>query len=154
MTVSDARNNNDPPAKLYVTVVTLSTENDKKLLEQLKPGVKRTMKWNKHRSQMSVQSSNNNLNYLIDSTFPKINRLFVLSFERIAGVNNTIKDHRDSFSHHHNKLIWATMFFIIRRNYFWIFAKFCKHLVKMETQKIVNLLNSSENEYLKFATRK
>ena len=34
------------------------------------------------------------------------------------------------------------------------FTKFCKHFVKMETQKIVNLLNSSENEYSKFATKK
>ena len=35
--------------KLYVSVVTLSTEIDKKLLEQLKSGFKRTIKWNKHR---------------------------------------------------------------------------------------------------------
>ena len=34
------------------------------------------------------------------------------------------------------------------------FTKFCKHLIKMETQKIVNLLNSPENEYSKFATTK
>ena len=47
--------------KLYVPVVTLSTENDKKLLEQLKPGFKRTAKWNKYRSQMTVQSNSNNL---------------------------------------------------------------------------------------------
>ena len=33
------------------------------------------------------------------------------------------------------------------------FPKFCKHLIKIETQKIVNLLNSSENEYSKFATK-
>ena len=32
-------------------------------------------------------------------------------------------------------------------NYSWIFIKFCKHLIKMEIQKIVNLVNSSENEY-------
>ena len=36
--------------KLYVPVVTLSKENDAKLLEQLKLGFKRTIKWNKHRS--------------------------------------------------------------------------------------------------------
>ena len=42
--------------KLYVPVVTLSTENDKKLLEQLKSGFKRTVKWNKCRSQMTIQS--------------------------------------------------------------------------------------------------
>ena len=60
--------------KLYVPVVTLSRENDKKLLEQLKSGFKRTIKWNKSRSQVTVQNNNNNLNYLIDPTFTKVNR--------------------------------------------------------------------------------
>ena len=36
--------------KLYVPVVTLSKENDTKLLEQLKAGFKRTIKWKKYRS--------------------------------------------------------------------------------------------------------
>ena len=63
---------------LYVPVVTLSKENDIKLLEQLKTGFKRTIKWNKYRSQMSIQPQNNNLNYLIDPTFTNVNRLFVL----------------------------------------------------------------------------
>ena len=67
--------------KLYVPVVTLSAENDNKLLEQLKTGSKRTIKWNKYRSEMSNQTKNNNLNYLIDPTFTSVNRLFVLSFE-------------------------------------------------------------------------
>ena len=49
-------------AKLYVPVVTLSKEKDTKLLEQLKLGFKRTIKWNKYRSQMTVQPQNNNLN--------------------------------------------------------------------------------------------
>ena len=40
--------------KLYVPVVTLSKENDIKLLEQLKSGFKRTIKWNKYRSQMTI----------------------------------------------------------------------------------------------------
>ena len=79
--------------KLYVPVVTLSKENDIKLLEQLKSGFKRTIKWNKYRSQMTIQPQNNNLNYLIDPTFTNVNRLFVLSFSR---NNNT--DNRDSFS--------------------------------------------------------
>ena len=48
--------------KLYVPVVTLSYENDKILLEQLKTGFKRTIKWNKYRSEMSNQTKNNNLN--------------------------------------------------------------------------------------------
>ena len=85
--------------KLYVPVVTLSKENVTKLLEQLKQGFKRTIKWNKYRSQMTVQNNNNNLNYLIDPTFNNVNRLFVLSFQRIVAENNATKDHRDSFPH-------------------------------------------------------
>ena len=65
---------------LYVPAVTLSTEDDNKLLEQLKTGFKRTIKWNKYRSKMSNQTKTNNLNYLIDPTFTKVNR-FVLLFE-------------------------------------------------------------------------
>ena len=83
--------------KLYVPFVTLSKENDTKLLEQLKTGFQRTIKWNKYRSQMPVQSNNNNINYLIDPTFTNVNRLFLL-FQRIAGEINTRKDHGDSFS--------------------------------------------------------
>ena len=67
--------------KLYVLVVTLSTENDKRLLEQLRTGFKRTIKWNKYRSEILIRLKNNNLIYLIDPTFTKINRLFALSFE-------------------------------------------------------------------------
>ena len=82
--------------KLYVPVVTLSKENDTKLLEQLKSGFKRTIKWNKYRSQMTIQPQNNNLNYLIDPTFTNVNRLFVLSFSR---NNNT--DSRYSYSNYY-----------------------------------------------------
>ena len=48
--------------KLYIPVVTLSAENDNKLendsklLEQLKTGFKKTIKWNKYRSEMSNQT--------------------------------------------------------------------------------------------------
>ena len=81
--------------KLYVPVVTLSKENDVKLLEQLKSGFQQTIKWNKYRSQRSIPPLNNNLNYLIDPTFTNVNRLFVLSFPR---NNNT--DGRYSFSNY------------------------------------------------------
>ena len=83
---------------MYVPVVTLSKENDKKLLEQLISGYKRTVKWNKYRPQVTIQPHKNNLNYLIDPTFTKVNRLFVLSF-----VRNIEGDHRDSFSHYYVK---------------------------------------------------
>ena len=66
---------------MYVPLVTLSAQDDNKLLEQLKTGFKRTIKWNKCRSEMSNQNKTDNLNYLADPTFTKVNRLFVLSFE-------------------------------------------------------------------------
>ena len=46
------------------------------------------------------QNNNNNLNYLIDPTFTNVNRLFVLSFERIE-EDNIKKDFRNSFSHYY-----------------------------------------------------
>ena len=52
----------------------------KKLLEKLETEFKRTIKWSKYRSEMTIQTKNNNLNYLIDSTFRKVNRLLVSSF--------------------------------------------------------------------------
>ena len=76
--------------KLYVTVVTLSTEDNNKLLGQLKTGFERTIKWNKYKSEMSDQPKNNNLNYLIDPTFNKVNRLSGLPFKN--------EDDRISFS--------------------------------------------------------
>ena len=63
--------------KLNVSVVTLSAEDDNKLLEQLKTKCKITIKWNKYRSEMNKHSKTNNWNYLIDATFNKVNRLFV-----------------------------------------------------------------------------
>ena len=115
MTGKSAENKNDPPAtvvpiglefqvkdtKLYVPVVTLLKENDNKRLEQLKSEFKRTVKRKKYRSQMTIQNNNNNLNYLIDSTFINSNRLFVLSFERIVRENNTTNNHRNYFSNYY-----------------------------------------------------
>ena len=67
--------------KLYVPVVTLSTQDDNKLLEQLKTGFKRTIKWDKYRSEMTNQAKTNYLYYLIDPIFIKLNRLFVFSLK-------------------------------------------------------------------------
>ena len=40
---------------------------------------------------MSIQPQNNNLNYLIDPTFTKVNRLFVLSFPRNNNTDSIIQ---------------------------------------------------------------
>ena len=69
--------------KLYVPLVNLSTENDNKLLEQLKTGFKRTIRWNKYKSEMSNQTKTNSLNNLIDLAFSRINKLFdITSFSK------------------------------------------------------------------------
>ena len=88
-------------AKVNVPVVTFSKGNDTKLLAQLKSGCKRTIKWKKYRSHMAVLLQNSNPKYLINPKFTNVNRLVVLPFQRIAGENNTTKNHRDSFSHYY-----------------------------------------------------
>ena len=50
---------------------------------------------------MTIPPQNNNLNYLINPTFTNANRLFVLSFQRTSGENDTTKDYRDSFSRYY-----------------------------------------------------
>ena len=55
--------------KLYVPV---SIQDNNKLLQKLKTGFKRTIKCDEHKSGMSNQTRNNNLNYLIDPTFIKV----------------------------------------------------------------------------------
>ena len=41
--------------KFYVPVVTLSTQDNAKLLEQLKSGFKNTTNWNKYQSKKSIE---------------------------------------------------------------------------------------------------
>ena len=69
--------------KLYIPVVTLSKDNEIKLLTNLKSGFKREIIWNKYRSQMTTEVINNNLNILIDPTFTNVNRLFVLAYGQV-----------------------------------------------------------------------
>ena len=66
---------------LYVPVVTLSTQDNAKLLAQLKSGFKRTISWNEYLSKPELLAQNENLNPLIEPSFQGVNRLFVLAFE-------------------------------------------------------------------------
>ena len=54
---------------LYVPVVTLSTEDNEKLLQQLRSGFKIVINWNKYLSRPALLAQNPNLNYLIDPSF-------------------------------------------------------------------------------------
>ena len=66
---------------LYVPVVTLSTQDNAKLLPQLKSSFKRTISWNKYLPKPELIPQNPNLNRLIEPRFQGVNRLFVLAFE-------------------------------------------------------------------------
>ena len=67
--------------KLYVPVVTLSTQDNAKLLQQLKLGFKRSIHWNRYDPKVSVQAPNSYLDFLINPSFQGVNRLFALLFE-------------------------------------------------------------------------
>ena len=53
---------------LYITVVTLSTQDNAKLLSQLKPGFKRTISWNKYLPKPELLPQDKNLNHLVEMT--------------------------------------------------------------------------------------
>ena len=123
--------------KLYVPVVTFSKEDDIKLLEQLKTGFKRTIKWNKYRSQLSIQPQNNNITYLIDPTFTSVNRLFVFSFRR---NNNT--DSRYSFSNYYVPKVKVNDFNVLidRKSFFDLSVKNEEEAY----EKIIDMSNNSD----------
>ena len=66
---------------IYVPIVTLSIQDNAKLLPQLKSGFKRTTSWNKYLEKPELLAQNLNLNHLIEPSFQGVNRLFVLAFE-------------------------------------------------------------------------
>ena len=61
--------------KLYVPVITLSTQDNYKLLQQLKSGFKRVINWNKYLSKPELLAQNPNLNYFVEPSFQGVNRL-------------------------------------------------------------------------------
>ena len=66
--------------KLYVPVMTLSTQGNGKLLQQLKTGFRRRINWNKYEYESTAKTRNWSLNQLIDPSLHGVNRLFVSSF--------------------------------------------------------------------------
>ena len=68
-------------SKLYVPIVTSSTEDNVKLLKYLESVFKRTINWIKCNTKSKTFPQNRYLNYLIHPSFQGINRLFVLPFQ-------------------------------------------------------------------------
>ena len=65
-------------------MVTLSTQDNAKLLPKLKSGFKRKISRNKYRPKLELLAQNANLNHLVEPSFQGVNRLFVLAFENDA----------------------------------------------------------------------
>ena len=62
-------------------VVTLSTQDNVKLLQQLKSRFNRTVNRNKYQSKVSKETQEPYLNFQVDLKFQGVNRLFVFLFE-------------------------------------------------------------------------
>ena len=78
--------------KLYSPVVTLSTQENTKFLQQLKSGFKRVINWNKFLSKPELLAQNPNFKNLVEPSFQGVNRLFVLAFE-----NDDVRTGRDEY---------------------------------------------------------
>ena len=66
---------------LYVPVVILLTQDNAKLLQQLKSGFKRIINWNKYELDIKTYAQNRYLNHLINPSFQWVIRLFLIPFE-------------------------------------------------------------------------
>ena len=69
---------------LYVPVVTLSIQDNAKLLPQVKSGFERKINQDKYLATPELLAQNANLNHLIEPSFQAVNKLFVLAFENDA----------------------------------------------------------------------
>ena len=79
---------------LYAPVVTLSTQDNEKLLPQLKSGFKRKISWNKYLAKPELLAQNADLNYLIEPSFQAVNRPFFLVFEHNNDNDQRISNKR------------------------------------------------------------
>ena len=70
--------------KTSVSIATLSTQDNVKLLKQLESDFKRKIDRNKYQPKVSIERQNQYLDYLSNPSFLRVNRLFVLSFENTA----------------------------------------------------------------------
>ena len=70
--------------KLYIRLVTLSTQDNFKLIQQLKSDFKRVINWNRYLSKPELLTRNQNQNHLVEPSFQAVNRLYILVFENYA----------------------------------------------------------------------
>ena len=80
-------------AKLYVPVVTLSAEDNIKLVRQLNEGFKRPVCWNKYKVignkvvEIVAANADKHIREMLDSSYQQVKRLFVPAYDNKAGDN-------------------------------------------------------------------
>ena len=85
-------------AKLYVPVVTLSTEDNAKLTKQLSERFKRYVYWNKYKVivnkvvAITAAIAEQHIRELLDSSYQGVKRLYVLAYDNTAGNNQVSID--------------------------------------------------------------
>ena len=85
-------------AKLYVPVVTLSAEDNVKLVKQLNEGFKRPVYWNRYKVidnkvvDIARANEEKHIRKLLDSSYQGVKRLFVLAYDNTAGNNQVSVD--------------------------------------------------------------
>ena len=85
-------------AKLYVPIVTLSAEDNVKLVKQLNEGFKRPVYWNKYKVidnkvvAIAAANAEKHIRELLDSSYQGVKRLFVLAFDNAAIYDQLIND--------------------------------------------------------------
>ena len=86
-------------AKLYVPIVTLSTEDNAKLSKLLSKGFKRPINWNKYKViRNKTNDENNYIRQRVDTSYLGVKRLFVLAYRDRGGANRVTADsHRRYF---------------------------------------------------------
>ena len=85
-------------AKLYVSIVTLKTEDNTKLSKLLREGFKRSICWNKYKvfdnilAEIAANKEEKYIRELLDSSYQGVKRLFVLAYDNTAGNNQVSVD--------------------------------------------------------------
>ena len=90
-------------AKLYISIVTLSSENNVKLSKLLSEGFKRPIYWNEYKvipNKIVEIAANNGEKYireLLDSCCQGVKRLFILAYNNTAGNNQVSVDSYEKY---------------------------------------------------------
>ena len=85
-------------AKLYVPVVTLSIEDNAKLMKLLNEGFKRFVYWNKYKViPNKTYNQNSYIRKLLDASFQGVKRLFVLAYDNTGDNPVTADSHKKYF---------------------------------------------------------